>query len=329
LASKGNPDENREEAALLKAADEIVLDLTSILTLTFLDLVNYLPRRFKALVISQALVDEIAETLARDFSFPHPAMTVWKEDETYFRNEITPDNYARDRQSIERIRAFLQTQCTVVPVRTVLDVGKIKLEQMQDLLGKEAIAAILVAKERNVPFYSDDLGLRDIAKHEWQVSGFWTQTLLLDLRAKGLLSEDEYYNAVKKLLLAKYRFVSIDGAGLFWVLNEAGFTVTPAVRRVFESLHGPECSDESAVIVLSDVLKRLWLQSILYEQKLLLLDLVLNAITSGRDATSAIARLKIALKSQFALIPLVLRPIVQYIDVWLRRRNLTGGIIQL
>ena len=205
-------------------------------------------------------MDEIDETLARNFSFPQPAMTVWKENETYFRQEITSDDYARDRQSIERIRTFIQTHCTLTPIRTALDLGKTKFEQMQDILGKEAIAAILLAKERNLPLYSDDLGLRLVAKNDWQVSGFWTQTLLLDIRDKGLITDEQYRDAVKKLLLANYRFVSIDGAGLFWVLNANGFALTPAVTRVFESLHGPECSDDSAVVVLSGLVKRLWLQ---------------------------------------------------------------------
>ena len=127
--------------------------------------------------------------------------------------------------------------------------GKTKLEQMQDLLGKDAIATIFLAKEKNLPLYSDDLGLRLVARNDWQVSGFWTQTLLLDFRARGLITKNQYRNAVKLLLIANYRFVSIDGAGLLWVLNETGFTPTPAVTRVFESLHGPECTDESAVAV--------------------------------------------------------------------------------
>ena len=186
--------------------------------------------------------------------------------------------------------------------------GKTKLEQMQDLLGKDAIATIFLAKEKNLPLYSDDLGLRLVARNDWQVSGFWTQTLLLDFRARGLITEDQYRNAVKLLLIANYRFVSIDGAGLLWVLNETGFTPTPAVTRVFESLHGPECTDELVVAVLSELLKRLWLQPMLYEQKLLLLDLVLNTLTTGRDPARILGRFKIALKGQFALISHVLRP---------------------
>jgi len=283
LASTGAAEEQQQETTLLLGAKEIVLDLTSILTLAYLGLLENVSRRFKTLVVPQALMDEIDDTMARNFFYPHPVLSVWKENETYFRTEITPEDYERGRKFLEGIRKFVQTQCTLTPTRTALDIGKNQLEQMQDLLGKDAIAAILVAKETNLLLYSDDLGLRLVARNDWQVSGFWTQTLLLDLREKGLLGVEQYREAVQKLLLANYRFVSIDGAGLLWILKANNFLSTPAVYRIFESLHGPECTEESAVLVLADLVKRIWLEPLLYEQKLLLLELVLNTLTTGRN----------------------------------------------
>jgi tetratricopeptide (TPR) repeat protein/transcription elongation GreA/GreB family factor len=328
LASTGVGQEQQQETALVLSADEIVLDLTSILTLAYLNLLEDVPRRFKALFVPQALMDEIDETMARKFFDPRPVLSVWKENDTYFRKEITPEDYERGRKLLEGIRKFVQTHCTLTPTRTALDVGKVKLEQMQDLLGKDAIAAILVAKETTLPLYSDDLGLRLVARNDWQVSGFWTQTLLLDLRDKGLIAEERYREVVQKLLLANYRFVSIDGAGLLWILKANSFSSTPAVTRVFESLHGPECSDDSAILVLADLVKRIWLEPVLYEQKLLLLELVLNTLTSGRDLERILNRFKITLRGQFALIPQVLRPISQSIDLWAQQRSLRSGIIR-
>jgi tetratricopeptide (TPR) repeat protein len=328
LASTGAGQEQQQEISLIRNADETVLDLTSILTLAYLNLLEELPHRFKGLFVPQALLDEIDETIARNFVDPRPVLSVWKENETYFRKEITPEDYERGRKFLEGIRKFVQTHCTLTPTRTALDVGKVELEQMQNLLGNDAIAAILVAKETTLPLYSDDLGLRLVARNDWKVSGFWTQTLLLDLRDKGLLGEERYRETVQNLVLANYRFVSIDGAGLLWILKTNSFLCTPAVTRVFESLHGPECSDESAVLVLANLVKRIWLEPMLYEQKLLLLDLVLNTLTTGRDLERILNRFKISLKGQFALIPQVLRPISQSIDLWAQQRSLRSGIIQ-
>jgi len=327
LASTGAAEE-QQETTLLLGAKEIVLDLTSILTLAYLGLLENVSRRFKTLVVPQALMDEIDDTMARNFFYPHPVLSVWKENETYFRTEITPEDYERGRKFLEGIRKFVQTQCTLTPTRTALDIGKNQLEQMQDLLGKDAIAAILVAKETNLLLYSDDLGLRLVARNDWQVSGFWTQTLLLDLREKGLLGVEQYREAVQKLLLANYRFVSIDGAGLLWIVKANNFLSTPAVYRIFESLHGPECTEESAVLVLADLVKRIWLEPLLYEQKLLLLELVLNTLTTGRNLERILNRFKITLNGQFALIPQVLRPISQSIELWAKQKSLRGGIIQ-
>jgi tetratricopeptide (TPR) repeat protein len=321
LASTGIAEDSHQEVALLVSADEVVLDQTALLTLAHLDLLECLPSRFNAILVSQALVDEIDQALARDFLNDYPAMSVWKEKETYYRKEITAEDFAQNRQFLERIRTFLQTRCTVTPTTALLDLGKTKYEQARDILGKEAISAILLAKERNGLLCSDDLGLRLVARNDWQVSSFWTQSLLLDLRSKGLLTEEQYRDAVKKLLLSNYRFVSIDAAGLFWVLTEADFTSTLAVNRVFESLHGPDCSDESAVVVLAELIKRLWIEPLLDHRKFLLLDLVLDALITGRDPDRTLRRIKLALEQQFALISHLLPPILQHIDRWNQQRN--------
>src|SRR5262249_18077618 len=82
LASTGAGQEQQQEISLIRNADQTILDLTSILTLAYLNLLEELPHRFKALFVPQALLDEIDHTIARNFVDPRPVLSVWKENET-------------------------------------------------------------------------------------------------------------------------------------------------------------------------------------------------------------------------------------------------------
>ena len=41
----------------------------------------------------------------------------------------------------------------------------------REALGLSALSSILLAAERGVPLYTDDLTLRQVAKVQWQVTG--------------------------------------------------------------------------------------------------------------------------------------------------------------
>jgi len=329
LASTGLVDDNEREASLLASAKEVVLDLTALLTLAYLGLLVRLPLRFERLFVPQALLDDIDQTLAANFLRAGSAMTVWKQGEQYVRYERSPEERERDRQFIDDIRSFITEKCVIAPTTAALDLSRARLTELHDILGGGSLGAILLAKEYGCLVYADDLGLRGIARNDWQAEGFWTQTLLADLKSSGIVTDDEYYEAVHKLLLGNYRFVSIDGVGLFRIVQAAGFAPSPELSRVLESLHGPDCTEESAVSVLSDLVRRFWMESILYHQKLSILEIVLRALTTGRTTERALLRFKAALRERFALAPLVLRPIFDAIDVWRQRLSVESGLIRL
>jgi tetratricopeptide (TPR) repeat protein len=329
LASTGLVADSEREASLLASTREIVLDLTALLTLAYLGLLARLPRRFDQLLVPQALLDDIDQTVAKNFLRAGPEMTVWKQGEQYFRYERTPEDRERDRQFIDGIRSFITQKCVITPTTAALELGRARLAELGDLLGSGALGAILLAKEYGRPLYSDDLGLRGVARNDWQAEGFWTQSLLVDLKSSGIINDDEYYSAVHKLLLGNYRFVSIDGTGLFRILQAAGFAASQETSRVLESLHGPDCTEDSAVFVLAELVRRCWMEPLLYHQKLSVLEIALRALTTGRSTDRALVRFKAALRERFALAPLVLRPIFDAIDVWGRRLNVEGALIRL
>jgi tetratricopeptide (TPR) repeat protein len=329
LASAGLADQNQREAALVASARQVVLDLTALLTLAYVRLLDRLPQRFDRLLVPQALLDDIDELLATNFARSGSSMSVWKEGEQYVRHERSPEDRERDKHFIENLREFIKDQCIVTPTTAALEFARPRLTELQDVLGRGALASILLSKEHGLPLYADDLGLRAIAKNEWQAEGFWTQTLLIDLRSSQIISDDEYHDAIRKLVMANYRFVSIDGAGFYWIIKASDFDTSSEVNKVLGSVRGPDCTEESAVSVLSELLRHIWMEPILYHKKLSLLDVLLQVLTTGRNTERVIMVFKAAVRDRFALAPLVVRPIFDAIDVWHRRLRVERGLIDL
>jgi len=327
IASSGTPEDATKELYLLSRSKSLVLDLTALLTLGYLDLLDRLPRRFEHIFVAQSVVDEINDTFTRRFSGPKPAMTVWKEGDHYVRQEISPESLEQGRNFLNRIQTFVESASEVLPVTGALDLGRAKFEEFKELLGDGAIASILVAKEKKAPLYSDDLVLRVIARNDWQIEGVWSQSVLLKLRECGVLTDEDYYDAIKRLALANYRFVSIDAEGLKRILEQNGMRTTDEVTRIFKLLHGPDCGEESAIGVMTDLIRRVWLQSLLYHQKLWTLDLALEAVTTGRVGTEVIAKLKAALRTRFWLMPAALQTVSQGIDLWQQKKLFRSGLL--
>jgi len=305
----------QEEVELLKNNRSIVLELTPLLLFGSLDLLDPLPRLFDSIYVPQAVLDEIVEEL-RSLEMVQPVMTMWKEGDQYIKHEITSSEIDRDRKFLEKLKMFVKSSAQLVPMSEALKVGKDKFESLNRLLGESSVASVLTAKQQNSLLLSDQFGLRQIAMNDWKVKSVWSQSVLSAMRDSRVISEEEYHKAVLRLILGHYHFVSIGADTLMWILKENGMGPTPEVVRVFGAFQGPDCTEESAIRVLSDLLKQVWLETLLEDHKLSTLDLVLKSLVAGRNGQRVITRLKTAIRGRLALMPLDLPRVIQNIDIW-------------
>lgn len=317
IASTGSTDEQQTSAKILKDSQAITVDLLSILTLAYLKSMELLVNRSPTIYTSQSVLDELNRVISdKDFG-GQGMMLIGKEGEHYTRQEITKESLERSKEFLEEIRSFVEKNCQCVAVREALKIGKEEFERLEDLLGEDSIHAILIAKEKETPLYSDDLRLRMIAKNDHAVDGVWTQTVLIDMLEKKLITSEQYQELIIKLIQGNYTYVSVNADTLNLTLRKHRFKTTEEeVGKVFDRLAGPETTEESAIEVISNCLKCTWIGPILLEQKLAVLDLCLAVLTKNRVRHRAIKNLCSALKGKFLLLPIQLDFILRNIDVW-------------
>jgi hypothetical protein len=298
----GSIEEKRQAKEVLAGANEVVLDLTALLTLWHLGLHERVARRFQKVFVAQAVLDDLNKELTWHYLHGKPSMVMGKEGDQYVSRKVSPETLSEQRHFFENLRRFIESTTEVAPVPYALEIGKENFENMQDVFGDGASASILVAKGRGIPLYADDWGLRQIAKNDWQIEGIWSQTILAEMREGGHLTDEEYHEAMRWLVSANYDFVTLDHKDLLWVLQQNAMQMREEVTRMFARLQGPECDEASAVLVLADLIKAVWLEPLTDDQKWLILDLALRTLTAGRVSQRVIAKLAPILKNKLLLL---------------------------
>lgn len=299
----GEPSEIQRGTEILVASDAVVLELSALLTLCHLDLLDNLQRTFRRIIIAKVVFDKLNKWIA-ELKSQTPYMMIGAKQGQYFQQDISEEMIAHRRGFLNKIKSFTEQYAEVLPAVKVLDVPSEQLEQHGKFLGMSA-ASLFVASEEKVPLYADDVGLNQIAiSQEWQVQCVSTPDVLSRMKSRGLLSAIEHCAALKTLILANYHVISVNSQQLWWMCRSEGTKATPSMERILKlMLQGPEWEDESVLRVAAEFTYLIWLEVHQQDEKLRLVDCVVGALVSGRDDAQTRTRFKVALEKRFVYFP--------------------------
>jgi tetratricopeptide (TPR) repeat protein len=315
FAGSGDEHDIQRRNEAIKGATVITLDLSGLLTLEHLGLTDRLPTQFTEILIPQAVLDEINQDLVNESLGSQKKGSLARTGVGYTLLETTAEELTQQLAFLGSLRDFVISKTKVVPAKGALELDKEKFERLNEMLGEGGIASILVAQEHGTLLYSDDLGLSSLARNDHGVESVWTQTILIRMLESKIITEDEYHDATRKLLLANYfhTYISIDD--IKWVLQRDSFSLTGDVTHVMGFLKGPGPNEDAAVEVTAELIKFVWAQTSVDRQRWLFLDFALNTLMSGREIGRTLMKLKRRLQSKF-LILLGLPSVLQSIDAW-------------
>ena len=319
FASSGHIDDIRRQHTAVRGNNRITLDLSALLTLEYLGLTDRLLPLFTEVLVPQAALDEINQELV-DIRLSGPmAGNIARDGARYAYQEESAESWQSQIGSLERMRDIINSQTRIIPVTGALEVGRERFNELSEALGEGSLSTILVAKEHASLLYVDDLGLSHLARNEEGVESVWTQTALMLAHERGVITTDEYHESLLKLMLANYYYATFTQEDIKWVLRRNNFGLTVEVTRMVGFLQGPECDEEAAVTIISELVRYVWLQSTIEQQRWLFLDFALNTLVTGRNSRAVLSKLKRKVQTKFALLPLDLPRILQSIDLWERQ----------
>jgi tetratricopeptide (TPR) repeat protein/predicted nucleic acid-binding protein len=312
----GDMMELQRSVEAIKGSDAIVVEVTALFTLCYLNLLDELPKVFNRIVVAQPVLDKLEEWVA-EAQGRSPYMTIWEEQGQYIRQEITEEMIERSRGFLIRIGSFLERYAELLPALKALDIPSEQLDQYEEALGISA-SSVFVASELELPLYTDDVGLSQFAASaEWQVTGVSTLAVLAKMKSGGLLSAFDHGEALKALGLANYIVVHLTSKQLWWMCYGEGKKATRRMERILTlTLHGPEWEESSALKVAAEFTYRMWLEVSELGDRFQLLDFVIGALISGREAGRVKTLLKLELSRTFVHLPSALPLVFAHIDAF-------------
>jgi transcription elongation GreA/GreB family factor/predicted nucleic acid-binding protein len=321
FAASGHINDIRRQEAAIRRNEKVTLDLSALLTLEHLGMTDRLLSLFTEVLVPQAALDEVNQELV-DMRLSGPMRgNIARAGERYAYQEETAESWQSQIALLVRLRDFINAGTKVVPVTGALQLGKERFDQLSKAMGDGSLAAILVAKEHGALLYADDLGLSHLARNEEGVEGVWTQTVLVLARERGVITAEEYSEALLKLMLANYYYAVFTQDDIKWVLRRNNFGLMGEVTRMVGFLQGPECDEDAAVTIMSELIRYVWLQSAIDQQRWLFLDYALNTLVTGRNGGAVLAKLRRKVRAKFVLLPLDLPRILQSLDLWERQSS--------
>lgn len=313
-STTGEVSDIQRASAALTTSEDIVLDLSALLTLSYLGVLEKLPQTFKRLIVARRVLDDVDGWLA-ELEHAAPHMTMWKERDQYFRQDVSEEMLARRRMFLGNVKQFIEAHAEVRPASRVLDMPADELAGFEEVIGEGATATLLVASELELPLYVDDMGLSQIAAdHMWRIQGIPTQLVLIRMQSRGLISAVQYYSALKRLLLANYAFILVNPNALWWMCRDEGMKATPVMGHILRVTLGPECVQGPALKISAEFIYRVWLEVRDQSEKLQLIDLVVKALVTGRDNEHVKSSLKAILPVFFRYLPNAIREVLARID---------------
>ena len=233
-------------------APAITLDITALMAIHRLGIGEQVRESFPEVFIPWQVIESIQELSLQPKLVGTPTATVGSSgDDRRWIIDIDPE---QQRSWQNRLKELLSLAKSFTPVgcESMLDITSDRLIEMESSVGREALATILVAAERDTVLLADDGKLRELAAAGGTTSTAWTHDLISFLSQRGALSEAEFAQAEATLLDIGY--IWWDRERLLRMLRTDRFSLTATTRTLLRHLGGDIAPVGLATSVLAYVL---------------------------------------------------------------------------
>ena len=311
----GTDDETETSSKTLRTTSCLCLDLTALLTVRELGLVEYLQRRFQTVAVPQHVIDELQETHANTVMGPISGHMGKAEDGRYTFTELTDAEWIEWQETVSSVLEFAES-FERTPSYRILEAEDV--EQLADVLTWAGVGAVYAAEDDTncqSVLVSDDLGLAAIARSLGR-NAVNTQAIVKELRHSQVITDKQYSVWIERMVMLNYRFVRLDPEDIVRRLEANGYITTDGTRSMIKTLEGPDCSEESAVSVGAGVIQEIAGRATA-RQTGLILSTILATLSQGREKSNVLQKFKREIMLRFDLVPYRRDQILGTVDTYM------------
>ncbi len=295
----------------LHAATTLVLDPTALACIALLNVGDYVGKRFPHLLVPHAVWQEIYGFWQQETLSPPVEGYLWHNGVQLCFSKINEADVQRRQTFLKDILDFIQEKCEVVPVASLVEET-----QWVKALGKGSVAAMLLAKERDIPLWSDDARLRLWAGQTFSAKTTYFWPVLLNLYSKGFTG-DEMKEAVCQLVLQGYSYIALPAEILVEGLKRNEFELTGETRTLlFRTFNGHDTNVKWGAHEVARFLHELWNEHPLEFKLRKILYQTLDSYMYERSTVTALNELQKVLAEYFQHEEFSLRLLLSDIKRW-------------
>ncbi len=200
-------------------------------------------------MVPQQVIDEIQQSAFLARTSGRASAYLGKEAEGKYTRTEMPDSYLIQRREYLNSVLSLAESFEIVAAYGLLDSDD--FETLVEVLTPAAVGAVYASDSQSMDglvLLSDDLGLSNFARSLGK-NAVNTQAVIWELYRSNLITGESYSSLIEQLLLLNYWFVRVNADDILRRLEANGFLTTPGVHAMLKTLEGPDCSEDSAVLV--------------------------------------------------------------------------------
>lgn len=208
--------ENRTElelsAAALDEASTLVVDITGLVTLAFLNELELLHDLDVQIVVPRGVVDQVEVLLAMSEPPNNTFATIGlpMADRVGIRNVMTDDSDDL-HEFFQGVLHFISANCTVESCAAMVSMEPSDRQLFEKFLGRATLEASLLSMEKQCPMLADDFIVRLTAKSEYGVGGFSTQSLVHRAHRNRTITADRTHRVTAILAAWGYHATFLEG----------------------------------------------------------------------------------------------------------------------
>lgn len=294
-------DEVQIAQILLENGNGLVIDLVSLLTFAAIDRLDLIASLPNIKAISRSTIESI-DMILRDLessNTPTGYLALAKVGDEYVRQEVTQAQIQQQIERYKKLSKWLQENCEILPCNEALTINAAKKEQFDQTLGKPFIDAILIAKENDFLFLSDEAVLRTVAINDFQVKGTSSYGLLAYCLSCNLINREEFNVLLADLIRMNYKSVPMNSGLLMKCAEFSKFEPTFPFDSAVKTLDYLISSEDSSLRVATDFFYNLMNTEISQKGRMRLIKSVLEVLVNGRHLTLVIQKLLILIQIRF------------------------------
>ena len=264
---------NENDLNKINKKDKLVIDISSLLTIHFLNIEDKLTEHYEFVTSYSTLflLREIYQKTKTQFS--NEGELVYKHEGNYYRSE---NNFENKLELVEKLINWVEKNCKYLPIYGLLELNS-DLKNSINIIDEQFITDnILIASNENFLYLCDDVYVKRIAK-EFNVNSTGVLNLLKDSYSKGVISENEYLSLTNTLYMNNFKKFYLKSSNIVYEIKNYNFLFLSKILLNINDF------DVNIINVLVETILKISNEGI--EENLLgfVINLILNSLKNNQE----------------------------------------------